>query len=61
MGAGLHTRKVQGGIAMRTKTSAEAWMARCLHDEIEALSAAVQMLAHQAGYHDGVYEAQVAA
>ena len=46
---------------MRTKTSAEAWMARCLHDEIEALSAAVQMLAHQAGYHDGVYEAMVAA
>ena len=46
---------------MRTKNSAEAWMAQCLRDEADQLAVAVRMLEWQAGYSAGVTEALVAA
>ena len=36
----------------------EQWQATCLREYIEQLSAAVQMLAHQTGYHDGATESR---
>jgi len=46
---------------MRSKNSAESWMAQCLRDEANQLAIAVRMLEWQAGYSTGVAEAQVAA
>ncbi|WP_324644192.1 hypothetical protein [Pseudarthrobacter sp. LT1] len=46
---------------MRSKNSAEAWMAQCLRDEANQLAVAVRMLEWQTGYRDGVAEARVAA
>lgn len=39
----------------------EAWHAQCLRDEADQLAVAVRMLEFQAGYREGVSEAQVAA
>jgi len=46
---------------MRSKNSAEAWMAQCLRDEANQLAAAVRTLEFEIGYATGVKEAQVAA
>jgi len=43
------------------KNRPESWHARCLRDEAEQLSIAVQMLADLEGYQRGVSEARIAA
>ena len=39
----------------------EAWHAQCLRDEANQLAIAIRMLEFQAGYSNGVTEAQIAA